>query len=326
MISSLTKGTFTFILVAVWGDRLTVKEVDFDNFDMDFSLYKIFYLVCQNTSFTKTAELLGVTQPSISYSIKKLEDSLGVKLFERGNILMMTPEAESLLPYVEEALNSLKKGESKVNDLVNLKKGQIAIGAPSHIGLFLLTNIIEKFNKEYPNVKIKVTCKPTKELFRLLNINELDVLIDCSPLEDNINNFIIIKIASENCALACNIKHSELLNRKISLKDLTGYPLIVPARTSGSTKSLIAVYEENGVKFDPLFEITTSDMIAVMVERNMGIGFLFEKTIKMHSTLKKIDIKESLPIFDIFLIYKDYLLSSATQTFIAFVKKSIKKY
>ena len=64
---------------------------------VDLSLYKLFYLVCQNGSFSKTAEVLGLTQPSVSYNIKKLEDELGVSLFERGSSLTMTPEAEKLM-------------------------------------------------------------------------------------------------------------------------------------------------------------------------------------------------------------------------------------
>ena len=88
---------------------------------VNLSLYKLFYLVCQNGSFSKTAKLLNLTQPSVSYNIKKLEDELGVTLFERGNTLIMTPEAEELLPYVEESLNNLKNGERKIRKLIMKK-------------------------------------------------------------------------------------------------------------------------------------------------------------------------------------------------------------
>ena len=134
---------------------------------VDLSLYKLFYLVCQNGSFSKTAKNLNLTQPSISYNIKKLEDELGVTLFERGNTLIMTPEAEELLPYVEEAINSLKNGERKINDLINMKRGQIVIGIPSHIGVFLLTDILRKFTNNYPNVKVEVMdlCQLFRHIF-----------------------------------------------------------------------------------------------------------------------------------------------------------------
>lgn len=294
---------------------------DNNNLEMDFSLYKLFYLVCQYGSFTKAAEILGLTQPSVSYNIKKLETNLGVKLFERGNVLMLTPEAEALLPYVEEAMKALEKGQNKVNDIVNLKKGRISIGVPSHIGVFLLADIIKKFNNKYPNIKIKVTCKPTKELFRLLNINDLDIVIDCAPLEENINDFKVVKIASEKCAFACNKRRRNLLNRKINLKMLSEYPLIVPARNSSSTRSLMSLFEKNAIPFDPTFEIMTSDMIAEMVEKDLGIGFLFEKTVERYSSLTILDVEEKLPIFDIFMIYKNYLLSTTVKMFIKFVKE-----
>ena len=289
---------------------------------VDLSLYKLFYLVCQNGSFSKTAKVLGLTQPSVSYNIKKLEDELGVILFERGTNLMLTPEAEELLPYVEEALNNLRNGERKINDILNLKNGQITIGIPSHIGVFLLTNIIKKFVMLYPNIKIEVICKSTKELFKLLTINELDVLIDCSPLEENTSNYVIKKIAREKCAFACNCNHEELLQKNIELNDIIKYPIIVPLKTSSSTKYLKKVFEKNNVIFEPNFEIATSDMIAEMVEQNIGIGFLFEKTIEKYSNLKKINISCDFPEFDVFLIHKPTLLSTATQEFIRYINKT----
>lgn len=295
-----------------------------DDFNIDLSLYRLFYLVCQNGSFTKTAESLGVTQPTISYSMKKLEDSIGVRLFERGNNLVLTPEGEALLPYVDEAMKALRRGEAKINDLINLKKGQIFIGVPSHIGVFLLTDIIKSFNEKYPNIKMRVVCKPTKELFRLLNSNELDIIIDCSPLDENIYGFTITKICQEKCAFACNADSKNLLNRKVSFSEILNYPLIVPLRTSGSTKALSNLFEQNNLKFDPFFEIATSDMIAEMVCKNLGIGYLFEKTIATYSNLRKIDVDVKLPVFDIFMIYKNSLLSITAQTFIEYIIKNFK--
>lgn len=288
---------------------------------VDLSLYKLFYLVCKNGSFTKTAKELDLTQPSVSYNIKKLEDELGVTLFERGNTLIMTPEAEELLPYVEEALNNLKNGERKINDIVQLKRGQLTIGIPSHIGVFLLTGIIKDFSKKYPNIKIEVICKSTKELFRLLSLKKLDILIDCSPLEENTAGYIIQKIATEKCAFACNSLRKELLESTMEITDIIRYPLIVPLKTSSSTKSLKRLFENKKIPFDPSFEIATSDMIAEMTEQNIGIGFLFEKTIEKYPNLEKIEINCELPTFDVFLLHRPTLLSTATQEFIRFINR-----
>lgn len=288
---------------------------------VDLSLYKLFYLVCKNGSFTKTAKELDLTQPSVSYNIKKLEDELGVTLFERGNNLIMTPEAEELLPYVEEALNNLKNGERKINDIVQLKKGVLTIGIPSHIGVFLLIGIIKDFSKKYPNIKIEVICKSTKELFKLLALKELDILIDCSPLEENTMNYVVKKIATERCAFACNSLRKELLESIVDIRDIVKYPLIVPLKTSSSTKSLKRLFEKKKIPFEPSFEIATSDMIAEMTEQDIGIGFLFEKTIEKYPNLEKIEIDSDLPTFDVFLLHRPTLLSTTTQEFIRFINR-----
>ena len=286
---------------------------------VDLSLYKLFYLVCKNGSFSKTAKELDLTQPSVSYNIKKLEDELGVTLFERGNTLIMTPEAEELLPYVEEALNNLKNGERKINDILQLKRGTLTIGIPSHIGVFLLTGIIKEFSKKYPNIKIEVICKSTKELFKLLALKELDILIDCSPLEENTMSYVVKKIATEKCACACSSSRKELIGKNVDIIDILKYPLIVPLKSSSSTKSLKRLFENKKIPFEPSFEIATSDMIAEMTEQNIGIGFLFEKTIEKYPNLEKIEIDWDLPTFDVFLLHRPALLSTTTQEFIRFI-------
>lgn len=298
-----------------------MKDREFDII-ADLSLYIPFILVCNNGSFSKTADILGVTQPSVSYSIKKLEDELGVLLFERGSILTMTPEASELLPYIEEAINSIQNGERKISDLVALKSGVISIGIPSHIGVFFLTEMIKKFNLKYPNVCVKTVCKPTNDLVRLLRLNEIDIVIDSSPLPENISDLIIYKIASEKCAFACSSSNLELLKNKLNLEDLSRQKLIVPSSTSSTTKRLKEVFMKNNVKFTPLFEINTSDMISAMVEMNIGIGFLFEKTIDKYSNLRKLEVDCNMPEFEIFLIYKPRILSQCTQKFIDMIVKN----
>lgn len=299
--------------------------MEYDSYEVDLSLYKLFYEVYKHGSFSKTADVLGVTQPSISYNIKRLEDYLGVKLFIRGNNLSLTPEGEVLVPYVEEALNSIKNGVNRIHDLVNLQSGEVSIGVPSHIGVFLLTDIIKKFNKSYPSIKMKVICKPTKELFYLLNSNELDVVIDSSPLNESFSNLILVRISKERCVFACNKSCKSLLNETVSLNDLTNYSLIVPNRGSGSTRGLMEVFEKKKIEFDPDFEISTSDMIAEMVENNLGVGYLFEKTLDSYPDLRVVDVDAKLPIFDIFMIYKDKLFSVTAKTFIDFVRDEMKK-
>ena len=154
-----------------------------------------------------------------------------------------------------------------------------------------------------------------------MSLKKLDILIDCSPLEENTAGYIIQKIATEKCAFACNSLRKELLESTMEITDIIRYPLIVPLKTSSSTKSLKRLFENKKIPFDPSFEIATSDMIAEMTEQNIGIGFLFEKTIEKYPNLEKIEINCELPTFDVFLLHRPTLLSTATQEFIRFINR-----
>lgn len=96
--------------------------------DFDLNLYKIFYTVANTKSISKAAEILYVSQPAISYSIKTLETSLGGALFFRTNKgVELTPEAEKLYLAVKDCYNSLSVGERIFKEDQELVKGDLYI-------------------------------------------------------------------------------------------------------------------------------------------------------------------------------------------------------
>lgn len=99
------------------------------------------------------------------------------------------------------------------------------------------------------------------------------------------------------------------------------YSLIASLKTSSSTKSLKRLFETKKIVFESSFEIATSDMIAEVTEQNIGIGFLFEKTIEKYPNLSKIEVNCNLPEFDVFLLHKSTLLLTTTQEFIKFINR-----
>ncbi len=286
--------------------------------DIDLDLYKILYIVQKNGSFSKAAEELNTTQPAVSYKIRKLEEILGITLFIRDpRPLQLTPEAKVLMPYVESSIYGIEKGIRRLEEYNKIELGEIIIGVPSHISIFLLTDKIKEFYKKHPKIKIKLVSKPTNELFNMLKNNELDLIIDSSPF-DNIDKFLVKKISVEKCVFACNIENNELLNKSYRLEDLNNQklPIIVPSSSSSNTKELKRIYKEYNTEFNPLYEATTSEMIIEMVRQNIGIGYLFKKMVERYDFMKEIKIENKLPKFDIFLITKDKKLSNACTRFI----------
>ncbi len=290
---------------------------------VDLDLYRVFYIVKKNGNFSKAAEELNTTQPAISYKVKKLEEILGAKLFVRDTRpLKLTSEAEIIMPYIENAVNGIEMGIRRLEEFNKIEIGKIIIGVPSHISIFLLTDKIKEFNKNFPKIRMKLVSKPTKELFEMLNNNELDLIIDSAPF-DNTNNFIVQKISREKCVFACNRIQTQLLNKKYDLKSLNeqSIPIIIPSVSSSNTKELKKVYKKYKVEFEPLYEVTTSEMIVEMIRHNIGIGYLFEKMVKQYDFMQKIQIDNELPYFDIYIITKSEELSRTCKCFLKYIIK-----
>lgn len=296
-----------------------------DEIDMD--LYRILYVVKKNGSFSKAAEELNTTQPAISYKVKKIEDILGVRIFIRDTRpLQLTPEAKIIMPYIENALYGIEMGKRRLEEFNKIETGEIILGVPSHISIFLLTDRIKEFNRAFPKIKIKLISKPTRELFEMLKNNELDLIIDSSPF-DNSNNFKVQKISREKCVFACNKVQIQLLNKKYTLKELNeqSIPIIVPSTASSNTRELKNVYKKYQVEFKPLYEVTTSEMIVEMVRQNIGIGYLFQRMVEKYEYMQEIEVENHLPFLDIYVITKEEKLSKTCECFLKYVIKKRNK-
>ena len=115
--------------------------------NIDFELYRIFYVVANNGNITKASNELNISQPAISKSIKNLEDQLGGTLFvrtKRGVIL--TEEGKEFYKYIKQAIEYINNAENKFTDLINLDTGCIKIGISTTLTKEFLLPYLEEFN------------------------------------------------------------------------------------------------------------------------------------------------------------------------------------
>ena len=156
------------------------------NYEIDLNLYKTFYAVAQNKSFSKASEEIYISQPAISYSINKLEKQLGVKLFYRTTKgALLTPEGEELFGFVKTAYEYIYLGEQSIRNSKELISGTIRIGVPTHIGDFYLTKKVKDFHSKYPNILFSIQSRPTADMVYMLETHRLDFIIDSYPINKN---------------------------------------------------------------------------------------------------------------------------------------------
>lgn len=279
------------------------------NKNINLNLYKTFYDVAKSESISEAAKKTFTSQPAISKSIKKLEETLNVKLFYRNlDGIKLTSEGEKLLFYVEEAFNNLLVGERNITENEKLQSGKLTIGVPSQIGTFFVFDSISKFHKIYPNIEITIISSSTKSLLKKLKLHEIDFIIDSSPINDVQEDVIIRSLKKvDNCFIVSKKYEDKIKNIK-SLKDIENYPLILPVPNTSNRSNLDLLFEKSGIKPTNVMNIHTSEMILGAVKKDLGIGYIIEDLIIDDPEVCKINIKEKLPKIEINLVYvKKYL-------------------
>ena len=125
--------------------------------DISLELYKVFYYVASSLSFSEASKQLYISQSAVSQSIKTLEKKLGRTLFIRNTKrVLLTAEGEMLLSHIEPAIHLIQKGETLLSENTTLQ-GQLRIGASDTICRYFLIPYLQRFHKEHPDVRIRVT-------------------------------------------------------------------------------------------------------------------------------------------------------------------------
>ncbi len=290
----------------------------------DLNKYKVFYAVAQCNSFSKAAEILHISQPAISYSIKELEDQLDIKLFIRNKTsIKLTDDGEKLMYYVQKALGNILKAEEILKEKQKDVTRVIRIGIYSHISLIMLPNIIKNFIKMYPNAKFSVTSSTNYELKEMLRHKELDFIVIQYPaflMQNDYKEDILCEM--ENCFFGT--KDNYLTYKKD--KSLNDISVILPFEGYSDIDGLEEKLKRENILIKNNVRSYTNELLKTFVKKGLGIGWGPKKTIEKELNEKElyeipIDIKIPNTIFSI--IYDDKFLTDAARTFLNYFKEHV---
>ncbi len=288
----------------------------------DYNLYKIFLYLYEQKSISKTANLLYVSQPAISYSLKELENQLGYTLFYRNSKgIEPTMEAKELYSYVSTAFNIMKSGEEHIKNLTSLNIGCIKIGVPSHIGVYYLSRFIANFQNVYPGIKFEIISRLTPDLVDMLETRKIDLIVDTLPITTTKKKVKKVSLAHlQNCFV-----YNKDSFPKGAIKcpdDLKKYPLVLPSTTSSIRLKLDEFMEARNIKLYPIFESWTSEIALEMVRRGIGIGYFMKNIIDAQSDKDKFEVvtlEDDLPTADICAVYFEEFATTSLKKFMEYM-------
>lgn len=289
----------------------------------NFELYKVFYRVAENLSFSKAAEKLFISQSAVSQNIKSLEKELKTKLFIRSTKkVQLTKAGKILFEHIEPAFNLVKNGEKSIKEINALKRGEIHLGVNDTISKYFLLPYLNKFHQHYPKVKIQITNRTSSTCIELLKQNKVDLIISNLPNSKIKDNMVVKEIYSFKDIFIAGSQFSELKKNKQSLKKIQDYPLLMLEAKTTTRKFLEKELEKQNIKIKAAIELGSVELLIAMAKIGFGIAFVPEYSLQLEKeNLFQIKIKEQLPARKLAVVRnKNIPLSNTTARFLELLK------
>ena len=223
--------------------------------------FKVFYYTAKLGSVTGAAGELSISQPAVSQSLKALERSLGVPLFQRASKgVRLTGEGQLLYSYVEKGYEQISLGVEKVKQLLNLELGQVHIGASDMALRFYLLPFLEEFHERHPGIKVIV-----------LRAGKIDFGVVSTPFEQD-PGIRMEQVREIEDMFVAGRRFLPYKNKMLDFQELEHLPMIFLEGCTSTRRFLDEYLLGNGVVLQPEFELATSDMIVQFALRNLGVG------------------------------------------------------
>ena len=248
--------------------------------NVNLDLYRIFYVVAKSGSISAAADVLFISQPAITFQIKKLEEQLGISLFTRTKHgMILTDEGKVLFDYVKIGIENITNGENALSNLKNLDTGIIRIGASTTVCRHVVMPYLEKFHELYPKIDIQIVNNLTINLVKELRDGNLDILFLNMPMKEN-KDLKIIPLTTVQDIFVGNKKYYELTKGKITLKELAAFPLIFQKLPSNTRTYLNNYLKDYKIDLKPQLEVVSYNLIMDLVSAGFGIGYATKEFIE----------------------------------------------
>lgn len=292
------------------------------------NLYHLRYFVTMAhlQHYTKAAEELLITQPSLSNAISSLEAELGVTLFEKeGRNVVLTKCGKIFLEEVEKSLEILDLGVSRLK-MIGRGEGKIEIAFLSTLGTNLVPGIVQNFlhMNQDKSIEFNFNTGVTLDIIEGLKSNKYDIAF-CSKVEKE-PSIEFIPIAQQELVLIVPKNHELSTREKIDLKDTVEYPQIIFGKRSGLRQVVDGLFEKIGEKPKILYEVEEDQVIAGLVSKEFGIAVVPNMPILKFMDVKVIKIESPSWERNFYLAtMKNKYHAPVIQEFKSFVMKNAKK-
>lgn len=290
---------------------------------MTFTQIQHFLAVCHTGSLTQAAQLLHVTQPAVSASIKSLEREFNLNLFHRvSKKLTLTSEGEYFQEQSRAIYESMEALEQQMFDL-GRKRNMLRIGVPPMIGATFFPALYHAFHQKYPQIQVEIFEAGSLEMRKLIEREELDLALVIMGTEP-MTNYEALPLHSTEYVYCVGSHHPLADKEAISLQEIAQVPMIL--FQAGSVQIRAVREKLDAVNKRPNVLLYSSNVYTVCeyLEHYDAGAFLFPEVLEHNPSLRAIPMEEPWPVEIGLMWKKNKQLYTDVTTFISFCKQYAK--
>lgn len=231
-----------------------------------------FVQVARHRSFSKAAETLFLSQPSVSARIQNLEKELGEPLFRRnGRSVLLTEVGQTFLPYAERILQSVEAGLEALEALQNLNVGALHLGCAFSISTYVLPKLLKLFTAQHPRIEISTRTGRSEQVIRTLLADEVHAgLVHAVPHPE----IEMIHLYDDEIVLVTDPKHPFARRRRVPVDAVVRQPFVFFAHTSNYFRLTSDIFRRANTLPRAAMELDSLEAAKKMVEAGLGITLL----------------------------------------------------
>ncbi|CAM3339990.1 LysR family transcriptional regulator [Paenibacillus lupini] len=293
---------------------------------MNIQQLRVFAHAARLSTLTEVAAELQLKQPTVSFHLKKLEETIGVELFyKHPRQLRLTDAGQTLLPYAKRICALLDESSQLMKEHREQGRGQLKIGASYTPATYFLPPYLAAFQASYEKVMPQMTVKKAGTVMKLLKEFDIDVAI-VSLIVRPMDDVEIIPLADDDLKLVLPSNHPLTLQEHITIEDLRTQSFLLHEHGSTSRELSDLWARENGLQWQVGMELGAIETIKESVKHGIGVGILPWRSVTREVESKELvlrDLPGKVQQRHICLAYrKEDMMAYHVRTFIQYMKLS----
>lgn len=260
---------------------------------MELAQLEAFLQVAHHRSFSRAAEALFLTQPSVTARIQSLEREIGERLFERtGRSVTLTDAGHAFMPHAQRALTAVQEGTDAIEAVRHGDVGSLRVGASSSIATYVLPGILAAFREERPRVHVHLSTGTTEDIVEELIAGDIHVALTRLTQHPEVES---LHLYNDDLAFVVSPKHPFAAKGRVSIGEAGKEPFLFFERSSSYHSLIYSMFLRVGVVPESVMELDSMETTKHMVQAGLGVSILPVVSIEREvneGRLAKVDIRD----------------------------------